>query len=242
MIKKKTKKSFGIKENFFSSWKFIKKCKNFIYISILIFLLFAFFGFFVPAPEEISQKIFEFIEELLRRTEGLSQIGLIAYIFFNNLQSSFFGMFFGVFLGIFPIINAILNGYLVGFVASLAVEQEGIWILWRLVPHGVFELPAIFISLGLGLRIGVLSISWFIIKPIKFYWKENKLILLLFILFYLPALIVNLILDKKFRKSMKKNYPDFKNNLKKAILAFAFVVLPLLIIAAIIEGILIYFF
>jgi len=36
----------------------------------------------------------------------------------------------------------------------LSVGIEGYGILWRLVPHGIFELPAVFISLGLGIKLG----------------------------------------------------------------------------------------
>jgi len=35
------------------------------------------------------------------------------------------------------------------------VQTDGFLSLWRLLPHGIFELPAVFISLGMGLKIGM---------------------------------------------------------------------------------------
>ena len=107
-------------------------------------------------------------------------------------------MIFGIFLGIFPMVVAMLNGYILGFVALLSVSNEGIFVLWRLVPHGVFELPAVFISLGLGLKFGT------------FFFQKNK-------------------------------SESFRNYLWNSIKTFVFIVLPLLVIAAIIEGALIAF-
>jgi stage II sporulation protein M len=129
----------------------------------------------------------------------MSQPELTSFIFRNNLQSSFFGMIFGVVFGIFPIITIIANGYLLGYVASVAVNAEGILSLWRILPHGIFELPAIFISLGLGLKLGT------------FIFQKEKI------------------------KSLKKN-------LIKSVKTFILIIIPLLIVAAIIESALIFIF
>ena len=194
----KKKRGNLLAKNISDSWNYIKESRNFIYSIILIFFAFFLIGFFLPVPAEIAQQILKFIEELLKQTENMNQLEITRFIFFNNLQSSFTGMIFGIFLGIFPMVVAMLNGYILGFVALLSVSNEGIFVLWRLVPHGVFELPAVFISLGLGLKFGT------------FIFQKNK--------------------SESFR-----NY--FWNSIK----TFVFIVLPLLVIAAIIEGALIAF-
>jgi stage II sporulation protein M len=197
-MKKKNRKNLNIiKNNFLLSLNFLRESKVFIYSIIGIFFFFVLMGFFVPVPEEISNQIIHLIEELLEKIEGLSQFELIEFIFLNNLQSSFLGMILGIFFGIFSVIVAIANGFLLGFVASASVASEGIFILWRLLPHGIFELPAIFISLGLGLKLST------------FIFAKNKLM-------------------------------SLKNYLKKSLITFLFIILPLLIIAAIIEGSLIF--
>jgi stage II sporulation protein M len=198
-MKKKTKEKNFFKKNYIEGWNYLKDSRNFIFAIVLIFLIFAFIGAFVPAPEPVVEKIKEFVSEILEKTEGMSQNELIGFIFFNNFQSSLTSMIFGVFFGILPLISTIMNGYLVGYIASIGVNAGGFLILWRLLPHGIFELPAIFISLGLGLKLGTF------------------------------------ILQKEKMESLK-NYSI--NSLK----VFLLIVLPLLIIAAIIEGSLIYLF
>ena len=197
MKKQKIKKHDFFKRNYVETWEYIKESKNFIYSIILLFIFFTIFGFILPVPAELEVKILEFIEQLLKHTEGLSQRELINFIFWNNFQSSLIGMLFGIFFGVFSVISAIANGYLLGFVASRVTGINGFFVLWRLFPHGIFELPALFISLGLGLRLGT------------FILEQNKI-------------------------------ETLKNYLIKSIKVFLFIILPLLIFAAIIEGSLIF--
>jgi stage II sporulation protein M len=234
MARKKTKNFFI--ENYRKSWEYIKESRNFIYTILIIFLLFAFLGAFVPVPEFLEQQILEFIEELLRRTAEMSQGELMSFIFLNNLQSSFFGMILGIALGIFSAINSIFNGYILGFVSSRAVYEEGIFVLWRLLPHGIFELPALFLSLGLGLKLGFP----FIYKYFKYYKKRKNIFALLtgILLFPFP-IILTLILNKNLRKYQLK---DLLFKVSNSLRIFLFVILPFLLIAAIIEGCLIFFF
>lgn len=210
-MKKKVKKiskneEFSLAGEYSSAWNFIKESREFIYIVILGFAIFLVIGFFFEDVVQVifhsflgidlRQSVLSFIEKLVHQTEGMGQGQLIGFIFFNNLQSSFMGMIFGAVLGIFTIFSIITNGYLLGFVASLSVESAGIFVLWRILPHGIFELPALFIALGLGLRLGT------------FVFREEK--------------------------------KSFGQNLIDSLKVFLLIVVPLLIIAAFIEGSLIF--
>ena len=180
------------------SIKYIKESKLFIYIVLGIFFLFSLIGFIIPPPEPILELIKDLLKNLIEQTEGLSAWQLIKYIFFNNLKSSFFAMIFGFIFAIPPLITAILNGYLLGFISTIAINKESILILWRILPHGIFELPAIFISMGLGIKLFTFL----------------------------------------FQKDIGKSFFDFLTN---SLRVFLFIIIPLLVIAAIIEGILISF-
>jgi stage II sporulation protein M len=205
VIKKKKKAKFGFKEEYKSCWNFLKESKNFIYSSILIFFIFAVIGFFFQDlmslafkfifKIDLNTQIMSYIKSLLAQTQGMNYQQLLGFILLNNAESSLLGIIIGFFFGIFPLFALIFNGYILGFVAILSVKAQGIVVLWKIFPHGIFELPALFISLGLGLRIGFF------------------------------------IFDKK-SDSFKK---IFFNSLR----VFVLVVLPLLIIAAIIESALI---
>ncbi len=199
--------NFNLKNQYEKSFSYLKESKNYIYFIVGVFFLFAFIGFFFNDliiylikflfGINLEEKIMNFIKNLIEQTKGLSQFELIVYIFKNNVLASFTGMILGIFFGIFSIILVIFNGYLLGFVALISVKNEGILILWRLFPHGIFELPAVLISLGLGLKLST------------FIFKEEKVKM-------------------------------FKDYLINSLRVFLFIIIPLLIIAAIIEGILIF--
>ena len=194
----KKQKDF-LKDNYIQSLDYLKESMNFIYIVLGVFFVFALIGYFIPASSQITEQILKFIQELLEKTENMSQGELIRFIFFNNIRSSFFAMVLGILLGIFPMIAVIANGYLLGFVASMSTKVGGSLILLKLLPHGIFELPAIFISLGLGLKLGMFVFQ-------------------------------------------KKKFKSLQKYLWNSLRVFLFIVLPLLIIAAIIEGSLIFIF
>ncbi|PIO07865.1 hypothetical protein COU59_02630 [Candidatus Pacearchaeota archaeon CG10_big_fil_rev_8_21_14_0_10_34_12] len=196
--KSKKKEENFLKKNYSESWNYIKDSRKFIYSIFWIFVLFIVLALVIPIPTSLENQLRNFIEQLLMQTEGLSWFGLIKFIFLNNVQSSFSGMIFGAVLGIFSVLTAIVNGYIIGFVSLIVVREAGISVLWKLLPHGIFELPALFISLGLGLKMGT-----FIFQ--------------------------------------KKKVESFKNYLINSLKVFAFVVIPLLVVAAIIEGTLIFF-
>jgi len=195
---KKENLSVFFEKQYKASWEYVRESKNFIYSIILLFFVFVVIGFFVPVPESIQVQILEYFESIVAQTQGLSWLELISFLLNNNAVSGFFVLFSGFALGIFPIFSTIINGFILGFASSFAVSHGGIFSLWKILPHGIFELPAIFISFGLGLKFST------------FIFKKNK-------------------------------WEAFKLFLEKSILAYVFIILPLLVIAAIIEGTLIFF-
>lgn len=193
---KSGKKEF--KKTYSEAWKYIQESRNYIWFAFGIFILFGILGYLFPIyfVEEIEQ----FIKELITKTENFNTLQLISYIFLNNSWSAFIAILFGFIFGFVPLFSLIANGYLLGFVSSRVVAELGWFELWKLFPHGIFEIPAILIAIGLGLKLGT---AMFHRKDIG---KE---------------------LRKRFILSLK---------------VFFYVLLPLLILAAIIEGSLIGFF
>jgi stage II sporulation protein M len=189
-------KEIDFRKVYKKSWKYLLESRKFIYGVIVLFFFFSLIGFFIVPPEVIQEGIMKFLEELIEKTKDFGVFEMMNFIFWNNLKSSFIGMISGVFFGLFSLVNAISNGYVLGFVGNFSVQENGFLILLRLLPHGIFELPAIFISLGLGFKLGTFI----------FYsdWKNR-----------------------------------FKNYFLNSLQVFILIVLPLLIIAAIIEGLLI---
>ena len=276
MVKRKkpnNKQQNFFKKNYSLSWEYIKESKNYILLIVIVLFASALLAF-IFQPTGIVKSITGFIKDLIEKTTGLNTREMINFIFLNNIKSSFISMITGVFLGIFPIFSAVINGYVLGFVSQKAIAVDGALSLWRLIPHGIFEFPAIIISMALGTKLG-----FTLIKNLKDFYNDRKISkvlknilffiipIIFFIQLFLGLLIIKgsltylnplqnsptvlsliafLILAFSFlyffvisfiiiliREDSRK---EFLRRLKNSIIVFLFVILPLLIIAAIIEG------
>ncbi len=193
MMRKKKRKEGNYKQ----CWEYLKESRNYLLFIILAFIAAILTGLFFPVF--LNEFIEKFIKELLEKTEGMNFFQLFIFIFKNNLVTSFMGLIFGLFFGVFPLILCLFNGYVLGFIAGRVAGASGMISLWRILPHGVFELPALIISLGLGLKLGMFILA-----------KEGK------------------------RK--KQFFYDLENCLR----VFIFIILPLLLIAGLVETALIF--
>jgi len=188
MANKKT----NIKTLYINSLNHIKNCKKFILTIIILFFFGFLVGLIISPPQEIIVKIIEMLKEILGQIEGKNTFEIIQFILFNNAKVSIIGLITGIFLGIIPIILALTNGYLLGFVALISMQSEGISSLWKILPHGIFELPAIFISLGLGLELGTLIFQKDTAKKLKEKLKKS---LITFVLIVVPLLVIAAIIE-----------------------------------------------
>jgi stage II sporulation protein M len=86
---------------------------------------------------------------------------------------------------IYPLFAIALNGYLLGAILMLGIQEQGsLGILLRIIPHGIFELPALLIASAAGLYIGVF---W---KGDEGFWQRLKLSLRVYVSIVLPLLII----------------------------------------------------
>jgi len=134
-------------------WKFLEEARWYIVFALGLFCLTFLIGFIYPMF--FRMEILAFIESIIEMLDGKGTIELIWIIFFNNVKASFMAIVLGIGIGIFPLITLVTNGYLLGFVSRETSNIGGISILWQLAPHGIFELPAIILSIGIGLKIGI---------------------------------------------------------------------------------------
>ncbi|MDP1696156.1 MAG: stage II sporulation protein M [archaeon] len=247
---------------------YLKESRNYFYFIAGLFLIGAIFGFVLNGELGFLDS---FLKDIVDKIKDFSMGGTILFIFQNNLSSAFFAMLLGIFLGIIPLLNAGFNGVIVGYVFAKASALNGWTVLFKILPHGIFELPAIFIALGMGLRIGTgflenffihykkdalkrfLGIIALIIAVLGLIFVSTGLSglisseisgasawisLVLGLVLFLP--LINLFFkDRKLRNVQGKVFMDRFN---QAIRVFVFVVLPLLVIAAIIEGILVFIY
>lgn len=174
---------------FEDSLSYINKQRRYIYLIILIFFTSSIFGFIYSEKLTFFDNV---LKEISDEARNLDFLELIWFIFSNNLTSAVSALFLGVVFGIFPIFNAIFNGAILGYVYSKAIPIAGYSVIWRLLPHGIFELPAIFIALGLGIHIGT---SFFAVRKIKTFRLRFNNSFKAFLTVVLPLLCLAAIIE-----------------------------------------------
>ena len=172
---------------------YIKESKRYIYFIIFVFFLFSFIGFFFADKFTYLDTI---LAEILLRVEGLDWFEMVFFILQNNLLAVFLGLLGGVVFGIFPVSNAIGNGVVLGYVANKVMAASSVFELWRIFPHGIFELAAVFIALGLGVKFGMFIFAEDKIKELnrRFYESINVLLVVILPLLVLAAIIEGILI------------------------------------------------
>jgi stage II sporulation protein M len=90
---------------------------------------------------------------------GLPRPLLAVAIFLNNATKTLLVLILGIIGGVLPICFLLLNGYALGFVLYLSIQSKGLGpSLLAIVPHGMFELPAVLLGASIGIFLGVRAI------------------------------------------------------------------------------------
>jgi len=277
----KNKENF-LKKNFKSALSYIKKNSFYVNLSIFFFLIFILVGFFYPSI--LEKEIKETIEKIVEKSSNLDFYGLFLFITGNNIKTAFLGLFLGIFFGVYPAIILFFNAYLIGFVLNKLFLSNEILSLWKLIPHGIFEIPAFIISVSIGLRLGVLlfetkrkfkslialglfflifilslnfvfSVLFLLKNPyllnninaltkdsIKIFYEslfEDNLLSLLFFIIIMLCFVFSFRLSVNVLTLEDKKI--ISENMENSIKVFIFFILPLLLIAGLIESLLIIF-
>ncbi len=164
----------------------LREARRFIYLSMALFLAGTLMG--IASPERFDA-LLEPLMRLAEELRGRSIVVVVITIFIQNSLSAFIAVFLGSLAGIIPFVGSLVNGILLGVVISINPAA-----VVSILPHGVFELPAVFISWGLGL------------------WRGAWLF-------------------------QRKRARTFRERARKAYAVFFTLVIPLLLAAALIEGV-----
>jgi stage II sporulation protein M len=126
---------------------------------------------------------------------GPFKITTAIFIFFKNVSALLISFLFSPILVLTPILALVVNGWLIALVSTTVVEQESLGLLLAgLLPHGVFELPALIIGEAAALSFGVMVVmSLFSAEKRKELMpnlKRNVRYLLLAFALLLPAAII----------------------------------------------------
>ena len=184
-------------ENYNKVWKFLKfNLSKTIIICALLFIICTIYGISfginnVDSTKDILQSFIEGKSDVLSESGKINVIGLIK----NNTVACGISVLFGFIPFLFiSIFSLSLNGFLVGVVLGFGKAATGTSIIKTLMlgilPHGIFEIPALIISMSMGIYL-CLNLSMKVFGRGK--EKISKILLeyiRLFISVILPMIII----------------------------------------------------
>jgi stage II sporulation protein M len=145
-----------------ANWIFIRRVLIWAAVGLVI-------GMLIPwvFPGTITP-FFNFITGIFKQVlpeEEFRATWYTAYVVFEqNFKAALLALFLGGIVGIVPFISITGNFFVVGFMLSSFLKKNiitGLVFVLALLPHGIFEIPALLIGAALGVRLG-------------FFWKLQK--------------------------------------------------------------------
>ena len=160
--------------------------------SIILFALGALGGglavIFYP---ETASYLQDLLKQFAKMFQGMPKLKLATAIFLNNSLKTLLAILLGPLLGLVPVIFLIVNGAILGAVIPVAIESKGLWhSIMTIVPHGILELPAIFLGTSIGLKLGWHPFRHLAGKADSTFFSELGHGLRLFFSVILPLLLV----------------------------------------------------
>ena len=169
--------------------------RRWVWVATALFVLGMTLGLVMPSG--ISNLVTEDLSWLRQLAEFLKpfQITTAIFIFFKNVTSLVFSFIFSPMLLLPPILSLVVNGWLLSYVSAAVVQQKSLlFLIAAILPHGIFELPAIVIGEAAALNFGVavLSALFFPAKrgALVPKTKQSLKYLLIAFAFLLPAAII----------------------------------------------------
>jgi len=130
---------------------------QFLMLLVLFFIASAFGYTYASNNPNAGKSFVEQLFEGFRFIDFSNPLEVFGIIFLNNTLKSLVSLLTGFFFGIFPFFFIFINGYLIGVVVFVKGSEVGIQtILLALLPHGIFEIPAVILASAYGMKLGSL--------------------------------------------------------------------------------------
>jgi len=136
---------------------FDRTIKPYMLVLSLVFAASFLAGTFVPSP--IRGQLTEMFQAMAGDYRELSGGMLFFNILAQNVMATVFVILFGLIAGIIPTFAVGSNGFGLGVLYRQAFEVSGYSrAALKVLPHGVFEIPALLIAASYGLWLGVMVV------------------------------------------------------------------------------------
>jgi uncharacterized membrane protein SpoIIM required for sporulation len=184
-----------MKDIFKEALKTISKARTFIFIALILYFFAAVAGWVYGDSLNFLE---DQIRELARQFAGKSALVFIAKVFARNLIATYIVMCLFPLFGLVPCCATVFNGLLVGWLAIRFSGVGGPNFFLSLIPHGIFEWPAMMIGWGVGIWRGF---GYRFAKEESSYFKRWVMANEVYFTVIVPLLIVAAIIEGRFHIS-----------------------------------------
>lgn len=177
---------------------YLGELRPYLIASVIFFAVGVAFGLAIVFRfPQFTEYFGESVTGFLRMFRGLAKPELALAIFLNNTIKTLIAILLGAALGIVPALFLVANGVVLGAVFFMSAQGRGLWLsLMSILPHGIFELPAVFLGTSIGFMLG----------------------------------------DRALKRLLGHLETKFASDLRRALSFFATAIVPLLLLAALVEA------
>ena len=170
--------------------------RKWIFAAILLFGTGIAFGSFTPAGTVslATSEDLAALEELIAILAPF-KVTTAIIIFIKNVFALLLSFALSPIFCLIPVLALFANGWLVAFISSIVVQEESLGlVLAGLLPHGIIELPALFMGEAAALSFGAMAIAALFKKGKRNLLlpnlKQNFKYLMIALALLLPAAII----------------------------------------------------
>ena len=146
--------------------------KRWLFIAVFLFGVGIASGLATPADNSLPSEYITVFEEQFSGILTLPKPLIALFIFLKNTSALLISFALSPIFCLVPVLALFINGLVIAFVSTLVIEEESLgFLLAGLLPHGVFELPALILGQAAALSFGTVVI-------LALFKKERRNLLL----------------------------------------------------------------
>jgi len=177
--------------------KYVYSLRKYILFSTVFYLFLVILGYFF-AGEHLgeTEEIVSLLKDSYLPIMEMGKLSQFLFVLIKNSLTALAVVLGGFLFGIVPFLALIYNGEILGILANYTINRAGTsFFLLGIVPHGIFEIPALIISIAMGLKIGRISVKKVLRKEEVSIVKEIKIAFGVFLRIVLVLLFISAFIE-----------------------------------------------
>lgn len=169
----------------------IRRSAVFILMAVIVYAVSAYIGY---RRAEHFSLFNEMADKLVSDFQDKLGIQMFWSILYHNLLATYVTMCFVTLFGLIPLAICCVNGLMLGWVLATASQVTATGLMAMLIPHGLFEWPAMMLSWGIGIWRGI---GYRFTDPSKGFYERWMAANKLFAGLMLPLLILAALIESR---------------------------------------------